>query len=194
MQYHKLVSGKTVIEFHNNWMGEETVIVNGQVVSKKSSVWGAHHHFSLIEDGENVRYVLTTKVDSNLQVLLDLRRNGVLVQENVVVSYGLAPAKPKNTPKNEGILKLKGYALEAAIEDFKKAVDIDPEDPEIYFYMACAYSVLEDTANGFECLKQAVAHHLQNTEMILNHDMLAFLRINDAFEGFMNSNFTEYQL
>jgi hypothetical protein len=192
MQYQKITSGKTVIEFHNNWMGEETVIISGQVVSKKSSVWGAHHHFTLLEDGEQVRYVLTTKVDSFLQVLLDLRRNGVLVHENVIVGYGSRPSKPKNTAKNDGIIKLKEYALEAAVVELNKAADVDPDDPEIYFHLACAYSVLEKTVEGFESLKKAVENRLPNTEMILNHDMLAFLRMHEAFEGFMKSNFTEY--
>ena len=33
---------------------------------------------------------------------------------------------------------------------------------------------------------------LKNTEAILNHDMLAFLRMNAAFEGFFGSNFSRY--
>ena len=28
--------------------------------------------------------------------------------------------------------------------------------------------------------------------MTLNHDMLAYLRMHDAFEGFLNSGFREY--
>ncbi len=31
----KINIGETVFEFHNNWLGEETVIVDGQIVSKK---------------------------------------------------------------------------------------------------------------------------------------------------------------
>lgn len=33
---------------------------------------------------------------------------------------------------------------------------------------------------------------LKNTEAILNRDMLAFLRMNVAFEGFFGSNFSRY--
>ena len=29
--------------------------------------------------------------------------------------------------------------------------------------------------------------------MILNHDMLAFIRMHPAFENFLNSNFTKYE-
>lgn len=58
--------------------------------------------------------------------------------------------------------------------------------------MACAYSVLERPWEGFEALKKAKELHLQDTEAILNHDMLAFLRMRDAFEGFLNSEFKAY--
>lgn len=192
MHYQKIKSGTTIIEFHNNWLGEETVIINGQVVSKKSSVWGTHHYFNVIEQGHNVRYVLTTKVNSGMQVLLDLKRNGKLVQENLPVLYGSRPRKPKNTAKREGISKLMEYELEEAIQSLKLALDIDADDPEIYFHLACAHSVQENTSEGFESLRLAIHHKLQDTEMILNHDMLAFLRMHDAFEGFFNSNFESY--
>ncbi|MEZ5042117.1 MAG: hypothetical protein R2828_19625 [Saprospiraceae bacterium] len=192
MQYQKITSGETIIEFHNNWMGEETVIINGQIVSKKSSVWGTHHHFTVIEKGHSVRYVLTTKVNSLMQVLLDLKRNGTIVHENIPVAYGTIPRKPENTAKKNGIAKLKAYELDEAIEALRLALDIDADDPEIYFYLACAYSVEERTLEGFESLKKAVEHKLQDTEIILNHDMLAFLRMHEAFETFLNSNFTTY--
>lgn len=192
MQYQKITSGDTVIEFHNNWLGEETVIVKGQVVSKKSSIWGIDHKFSVQEKGKEVRFILTTKVDANMQVLLDLRRNGKKVVEDLPVKLGWMPKTPKNLPKQQGIQKLKEYKLEEALVDFKEALKENDEDPEIYFHMACAYSVLERTQEGFEALRKAVEHNLQNTEMILNHDMLAFLRLHDAFEGFFASGFKKY--
>ena len=192
MQYQKITSGDTVIEFHNNWLGEETVIVKGQVVSKKSSILGIDHKFSVLEKGKEVRFILTTKVDANMQVLLDLRRNGKKVVEDLPVKLGWMPKTPKNLPKQQGIQKLKEYKLEEALVDFKEALKENDEDPEIYFHMACAYSVLERTQDGFEALRKAVEHNLQNTEMILNHDMLAFLRLHDAFEGFFASGFKKY--
>lgn len=191
MQYQKLTSGDTTIEFHNNWLGEETVIVKGQIVSKKSSVWGIDHRFTVLEKGKKVKFVLTTKVDANMQVLLDLRRNDKLVINDLKVNYGVMP-KNANKPKQQGIQKLKAYQLKEALEDFQQALKENDEDPEIYFHMACAYSVLEQPLEGFESLKLAVEHNLQNTEMILNHDMLAFLRLHDAFEGFFESGFRKY--
>lgn len=191
MQYQKLTSGDTTIEFHNNWLGEETVIVKGRVVSKKSSVWGIDHKFTVLEKGKEVKFVLTTKVDANMQVLLDLRRDKKLVINDLPVKYGFLP-KNSNKAKQEGIQKLKAYQLKEALEDFQKALKENDEDPEIYFHMACAYSVLEQPLEGFENLKLAVEHNLQDTEMILNHDMLAFLRLHDAFEGFFESGFRKF--
>lgn len=194
MQYQKLTTGNIVIEFHNNWLGEETVIVNGQIVSKESSIWGTHHHFTVMEDGHAIRYILTTKVNSNLQVLLDLRRNGKIVQENVPVQFGSFPKKPQNKAKKQGLLKLKEYEVKEALAELDKALDLEPKDPEIYFHMACAYSNLEKTKEGFESLKKAVENGLQDNEMILNHDMLAYLRMHEAFEGFLNSGFTKFDI
>ncbi len=192
MQYKKIVSGETVIEFHNNWLGEETVIVNGQIVSKEYSVWGTNHYFTVMEDGHHARYILTTKVDANLQVVLDLSRNGLLVEENIPVKYSSQLGIPKNRTKQAAITKLNNYDLEEAIDEFKKALKENPKDAEIYFYLACAYSVLERTDEGFDALKTAVANGLPDQEMILNHDMLAFLRMHPAFEAFLNSGFTSY--
>jgi len=197
MHYQKIIVGRTFIEFHNNWLGEETVVVNGQIVSRKSSVWGAHHYFTVMENGHTVRYVLTSKADPSYQVYLDLRRNGELIKRNISVpSRGTNNPKHRrprnNQAKRDGLAKLREYELKEALADFEKALKIDPHDPEIYFHMACAYSVLEKTQAGFEALKKAKELGLKDDDTILKHDMLAYLRIQDAFEDFLNSGFTEY--
>jgi len=192
MHYKKIVTEYSVIEFHNNWLGVETVIINGQVVSKKSSVMGIDHYFSILEEGHSVGYILTTKVNQNMQVFIDLRRNGKLIQADIPISYGVKPSTPVNKYKVKGISHLKEYALKEAIEELNQALKFNNEDPEIYFYLACAYSVEEQSLKGFECLQKAALYKLQNTEMILNHEMLAYLRMEDAFEDFANSNFVEF--
>lgn len=192
MYYKKIKSGDTVIEFDNNWLGEETVSVKGQVLSKKSSIWGTHHNFSVLEKGKEVRFVLTTKVNASMEVFLDLRRNGKLVLEDIPVPTGYKPKEPVNTAKQTGLLKLKEYRLEEAVVDLNQALEFNTEDPEIYFHLACAYSVLERSWEGFECLKKAVSLGLPNQNQILEHDMLAFLRLHDAFERFEASRFTKH--
>ncbi len=64
--------------------------------------------------------------------------------------------------------------------------------PEVYFHMACAYSVLERAEDGYEALRKSVKFGLNDKEQILSHDMLAYLRMRDAFEGFVASDFTEF--
>jgi hypothetical protein len=192
MQYQKLTTGETTIEFHNNWLGEETVIVNGQIVSKKYSVWGTNHFFTVMEDGRQTRYILTTRVDANMQVVIDLSKNGQLIEEGVSVPFGSRPASPHLKLKKEGLDLLKVYDLDDALEKFHEALEIKPQDAEIYFHMACAYSVLEKPKEGFDAIKMAIEHSLQDQEEILNHDMLAFLRMHQAFESFLNSGFKEY--
>ena len=192
MYYKKIQTDYCTIEFHNNWLGKETVMVNGQIVSEKSSVMGTDHHFFVTENGHQVRYILTTKVNNNLQVFLDLRRNGILIEKDIPIPYGSKQKTPNNPYKKQGILKLKDYAIKDAISDLKKALEINREDPDIYFYLACGYSIEEKAADGFECLKKAVEYNLQDTEIILNHEMLAYLRMQEGFDDFLHSNFTKY--
>ncbi len=194
MYYKKVKSGDITIEFHSNWLGMETVIVNGQILSKKSSIMGTHHHFTLDEDGESVNYILSSKVGGDMNAYLDLRRAGKLIHENVHIPMGFKPKAPKNTFKYKGIQLIKEYDIEEGIAELKKALELDTADPEIHFFLACGYSIQEDVANGFDALRLAVKYKLQDVESILNHDMLAYLRLQDAFEAFFNSGYTNYTL
>ena len=193
MQYKKLTYQNTIIEFHNNWLGEETVIVNGQEVSKKSSIWGTNHHFTIIEDGEQVAYVLTTRINQQMGVEVDLIRNGVVVEQSVPVGFGSKPGKPRNPDKKRGLEKLLEYSVDEAMEHFARALEVDSRDPEVHFYMACIYSLTERAEAGFSALRDAVEFGLADREQILTHDMLAFLRIQPEFEEFVNSGFVEFE-
>lgn len=192
MHYHRFKLEWATIEFFNNWAGEETVVVNGQEVSRKSSVWGTNHYFTIVEDGREVHYILTTKVNSQMQVALDLSRNGELLEADVPVPYGSKPGQAGHRAKQKGIKHLQEYELPEALAEFEKALQENPRDAEIHFHMACAYSVLEKPRAGLDCLKKAVELSLQNQEMILTHDMLAFIRMHPAFAGFEESGFREY--
>jgi len=54
-----------------------------------------------------------------------------------------------NPFKKSGIKKYKEYDIEEAIEDFHKALKIDPNDVSLYFNLACAYSLMEDKEEAF---------------------------------------------
>lgn len=192
MQYRKIIVVNTIIEFHNSWLGEETVIVNGQRVSRKSSILGTDHYFQVEEEGKLARYVLTTKVGDLVNVLIDLKRNGKYIERDLPVPLGFGDRKTQSKLKKQGLLKLRDYDLDAALEIFRRVLDENPSDPEVYFHMACAYSVQEKAAEGFDSLKKAVELHLPDKEMIFQHDMLAFLRMHPAFESFVKHGFTAY--
>ena len=61
---------------------------------------GAEHFFTVVENNEEARYVLVTKVDSQMQPLLDLFRNGIPIKHNLVINYG---KPPQNEYKKKGI-------------------------------------------------------------------------------------------
>jgi tetratricopeptide (TPR) repeat protein len=194
MQYAKILEGNNLIEFHNSWTGEESVYLNGQLVSRKSSVLGTSHYFEMNQVGVVVRYILTSKVCNDLQVKLDLIRNGVFIQKDIAINYGSLPKKPEQEFKEKGKSHLKHYDLAEALEEFKKAAAINPNDPEVYFHLACVYSLQENVKEGYAALQKSVENNLLNKEDTLSHDLLAYLRIQPAFEDFMASGFTEFKL
>lgn len=193
MHYHKFKVGRSIIEFHNSWLGEETVAVNGRVVSKKGSVWGTSHYFTVYENGRQSRYTLVSKVTPQMQIVIDLVRNGRLLYGNIPLgTAGGRPTKKINKAKKNGLAKLREYHIKEALAEFVDANQQDPQDPEIYFHMACCYSNLEKSEEGYECLKKAIKYGFKDENQILTHDMLAFLRIQDAFEDFVNSGYKTF--
>ena len=94
-----------------------------------------------------------------------------------------------NPFKKSGIKKYKEYDIEEAIDDFHKALKLDPKDASIHFNLACAYSLLEDKEEAFRYLEMSVAHGMADHEKILNHDDLAYLRIQPEFETFKINGF-----
>ncbi len=101
--------------------------------------------------------------------------------------------KPRTRTTNAfiktGIKKFKDFDLEGAVEDFEKAVEISPKNADLHFNMACVYSLLEQTEKSFHHLEQSVALGLKNKELIHGHDALAYLRIQPAFEKFVENGY-----
>ncbi|MBK9734186.1 MAG: hypothetical protein IPO92_04160 [Saprospiraceae bacterium] len=133
MQYLKLTSGPTIIEFHNSWLGEETITVNNKIVSKKASIYGAQHYFTVTEKSDQVNYLLISKVSgSSLDVFIDLFRDGVPVHIDIPLPFATKPKTPSNEAKMEGLNKMKEYDMIGALEAFKKSLTYDPNDAESY--------------------------------------------------------------
>ncbi len=97
---------------------------------------------------------------------------------------------PKSNPyKTSGVKKFKDYDYEGAIEDFKKALQINSEDISVHFNLACSYSLTEDKKQALYHLDKAVALGFKDFERIKSHDALAYLRIQDEFEAFQQNNY-----
>ncbi|MDX1702583.1 MAG: NINE protein [Melioribacteraceae bacterium] len=97
--------------------------------------------------------------------------------------------KRSNPFKKSGIKKYKEFDLEDAIEDFKKGLEIEPQDIALHFNIACAYSLTEQKEKAYDHLAKAVEYGFKDTEKILTHDDLAYVRIQPEFDDFKKSGF-----
>jgi tetratricopeptide (TPR) repeat protein len=99
------------------------------------------------------------------------------------------PRKRPNPYKKSGVEKYKEYEYEGAIEDFKKALEIDPKDIPTHFNIACAYSLTENKELAFYHLDKAVEIGYKDFNKIQTHDAFAFIRIQDEFEQFVENGY-----
>ena len=99
------------------------------------------------------------------------------------------PKQKSNPYKSSGINKFKEFDYAGAIEDFKKALSIEPKDIAVHFNLACAYSLTEESENAFFHLSKAVEYGFVDFNKIQEHDALAFLRIQDEFETFKKNGY-----
>ena len=111
-------------------------------------------------------------------------------QEKPQYKRRTAPARPKNNPfKESGLAKYRDYDYEGAIEDYNKALQINANDIAVHFNLACAYSLTEETEKSYHHLSTAVKLGFSDFEKIKTHDALAFIRIQDEFEPFVQNNY-----
>lgn len=100
------------------------------------------------------------------------------------------PAAPKKNPlKNSGLAKFKEYDYDGAIEDFKKALTISPDDIALHFNLAAAYSLTEEKDAAFQHLDNAVKLGFKDFDKIGSHDALAYLRIQPEYDAFKDNGF-----
>ena len=92
---------------------------------------------------------------------------------------------PKRNPfKKSAREKFENYDFKGAIEDYRKALDIAPDDPELHYEIAKAYSLTENKRLAFRHLDTAVRYGLKNPEKIDTDEDLAYIRIQPEYEGF----------
>lgn len=100
------------------------------------------------------------------------------------------PTRKRNNPfKKSGVEKFKDYEYDAAIEDFKKALEIDATDATVHFNIACAYSLTEEKEKALFHLDRAVGNGFKDFDKIRSHEALAYIRIQDEYQAFAKNNF-----
>ncbi len=99
------------------------------------------------------------------------------------------PTNRPNPFKQSGLEKFKDYDYAGAIEDFKKSLEIAPQDIATHFNLACSYALVEDKANSFAHLDKAVQLGFKDFHKIKEHHALAYLRIQPEFERFEGNGF-----
>lgn len=98
--------------------------------------------------------------------------------------------KRRNPFKISGVKKYEDFNLEGAITDFVQALDLAPDDGELHYYLARAYSLNEEKEKAFNHLSDAVKLGFVQDERIMAEDDLAFLRIQPEFDDFKKNKFT----
>ncbi len=99
-------------------------------------------------------------------------------------------ANPKTNPhKLKGIEKYKEYDFEESIEEFKKSLQIYYPDVAVHFNLACAYSITEEVESALFHLDKSVEYGFVDFKKIKEHDALAFLRIQAAFDQFSKNGY-----
>jgi TM2 domain-containing membrane protein YozV len=97
---------------------------------------------------------------------------------------------PKKNPfKKSALEKYNNYDFKGAISDYTKALDISPDDPELHFQIARAYSLTENKELAFRHLDTAVQYGMKDAAKIGTDEDLAFLRIQPEYESFKSNNF-----
>ncbi|MCO6477233.1 MAG: NINE protein [Phaeodactylibacter sp.] len=81
------------------------------------------------------------------------------------------------------------YDYDVAIENLLKAIEIKYDDPEAHFLLACCYSINEEADRALSHLDVAVAFGLKDPERIRLHGDLSYLRIQPAFERFVQNGY-----
>lgn len=91
--------GDNTIEIENSILGKETVKLNGEIVSQKSSVLGTIHNFELNENGDskevNVKLGMSFSLGVQIDLILD---NKPIIEHNrsknrfwIILSLMLVP-------------------------------------------------------------------------------------------------------
>lgn len=192
-----------IIRFWGSTMsGQERVYINNDLVSTKTVItrFTSIHRFEY--DGSNYDVEFLLKPYAGYVYECNIYRDGHLLKSFICGYDNTGGMFIREEEENEeavvraierfvgeGIKKLEEFEIKASIRELQKALAIDPDDPEAHFYLACGYSLMEETENGFHHLEKAIASGLKGKNRILTVDQLAYLRMRPGFEEFKQNHF-----
>ena len=151
--------------------------------------------FSMDKDVFDMKY--NKQFLQNQQYQPDFERRRPTDFERREVRPQAPPPAPKargsrpNPFKEAGLEKFKDYDYLGAIADFKKSLEIAPQDIATHFNLACVYSLVEDKEKAFSHLDRAVQLGFRDFQKIKEHHALAYLRIQKDFEQFEENGFRQ---
>ena len=81
MKYSTIKLGNNKIEIFNSFIGRESIKLNGKIVSEKSSIGGAEHSFTMLENDQKVDCKLNLGYGAN-GVVMDLYVDNIAIIES----------------------------------------------------------------------------------------------------------------
>jgi len=95
-----------------------------------------------------------------------------------------------NPFKKTAYKKYEEFDTEDAVKDLLKAIEIEPNNKDLYFKLAGAYSQLENATASLDALNLAIRNGYKDFEKINSIEDLAYLRIHPAFVEFKANNYS----
>ena len=94
-----------------------------------------------------------------------------------------------NPSKRSGVRKFRAGDYQGALDDFRRALRVNPEDMAVHFNLACCYSIMEDTEKSLYHLAKSVEYGFWDLDKIHNHKALENLRETEPFQHFVDNDY-----
>lgn len=88
-----------------------------------------------------------------------------------------------------GNKKYEDYDFDGAIQDYRKALNVSPQDHRVHFKLACLYSIMENVDSAYLHLSKAVENGFYDFDEIKQNDHLAHLRTQADFNSFARNGY-----
>ncbi|NND34645.1 MAG: NINE protein [Saprospiraceae bacterium] len=96
---------------------------------------------------------------------------------------------PLITYLKKGMKSLSAGRYQEAIKWFDKVLDLDQQNKEAHYYLACCFSLIKEEENAFVHLSLAVKNGFADFERIKQDINLYFLRAQPTYEAFVKNGY-----